>query len=116
MPDAPMPDAPLSERSGRDAHPGHQALAHATRVLDQRPRKDDIELTLATQCLARFREELLAAQRAGPASDQKRDCLSRLNAIIAVVMAMHFPIGNPPWDEFEKTQGWLRALVEEAER
>ena len=100
---------------GAALHPGHEALAHTKRVLEQRPHKDDDELTYATQCLARFREELIGIQRRDGATSRNGDCLSRLNAIISVVMAMHFPIGNPPWGEFENTQVWLRNLVEEIE-
>ena len=103
----------MLRRQDSKPHPGREALVHIKRVLDQRPRKNDNELTFATQCLARFREELLSERRAGRVID--RDRLSHLNAVISVVMAMHFPIGNPPWEEFEKTQGWLRDLVGEVE-
>ena len=98
-----------------ELHPGRKALAHTKRVLEQRPHKDDDELTYATQCLARFREELIGVQRHAGAEAKDGDRLSRLNAIISVVMAMHFPLGNPPWTEFEKTQVWLQDLVEEIE-
>ena len=95
--------------------PGRKALVHLQRVLDQRPSKDDHELTAATQCLAAFRKELIAEAHGSMPTRPGNDCLSRLNAIISVVMAMHFPIGNPPWDEFEKIQGWLTDLVKEVE-
>ena len=98
-----------------EPHPGREALAHTGRVLEQRPHKDDHELTSATQYLAKFREELIAARRSPGVTPKSRDYLSRLNAIISVVMAMHFPIGNPPWDEFEKVQVWLHDLVEKIE-
>ena len=105
----------MPETQTLDAHPGRKALAHTRRVLEQRPHKDDAELTLATQSLAVFRKELLDRQRRTVATAEDRDRLSRLNAIISVVMAMHFPIGNPQWGEFEKTQVWLTDLVEELE-
>jgi hypothetical protein len=98
-----------------DTHPGQQALMHLERVLEQRPKKDDHALSFATQGLAAFREELIARQRdALPASDD-RNRLVHLNGIISIVMAMHFPLGNAPWDEFEKAVGWLRALVSAVE-
>ena len=100
---------------GQETHPGRKALAHAQRVLEKRPHKDDHELTSLTQCLAGFREELLVAYRREGATPNDGDRLSRINAIISVVMAMHFPIGNPPWGEFEKTQGWMNDLVAEIE-
>ena len=97
------------------AHPGRAALAHSARVLAGRPHKDDDELTYATQCLAAFRKELIAAQARDDADDADVERLSHLNAIISVVMAMHFPIGGPPWDEFEKAQAWLQTLVDDCE-
>ena len=99
-----------------DPRPGQQALAHIDRVLHQRPKKDDHELTNATRCLAEFREELIRARGVEGASGDHHERLARLNAIISVVMGMHFPIGNAPWGELEKAYGWLRDLVEECER
>ena len=94
-----------------DMHPGHKALKHLDRVLEQRPKKDDHELSFATQCLAQFREELIAAHGAANAAPRDRENLVCLNGIISVVMGMHFPLGNAPWDEFEKALGWLKELV-----
>lgn len=98
-----------------ELHPGRKALKHTARVLEQQPKKDDNELSSATQCLAAFREELIRSQRHDDATDCDRERLARLNAIISVVMGMHFPLGNPPWAEFEKAQIWLGALVDEIE-
>ena len=98
-----------------ERRPGHKALAHVKRILEQRPKKDDHELSFATQCLAEFRENLIGLQRPGPSGERDRECLSHLNAIISVVMGMHFPLGNAPWGEFEKAQGWLEDLVHKVE-
>ena len=96
-------------------HPGHDALCYVTRVLEQKPKKDDHALSFATRSLAAFREELIESQRCETATDTDRERLARLNAIIAVVMGMHFPLGHPPWGEFEKARAWLKALVDEME-
>lgn len=98
-----------------ELQPGRKAIMHLDRVLEQRPKKDDHELSFATQCLAAFREDLVKAAHCDEAKPQDRECLSRLNAIISVVMGMHFPLGNAPWDEFEKALGWLKDLVDEVE-
>ncbi len=90
-------------------HPGREALDELDRVLKAQPTKDDHALSEATRCLAQFREEMLARRDGGEQIDAER--LSHLNAITAVVMAMHFPIGQPPWAELEKARGWLRELV-----
>lgn len=96
-----------------ELHPGRKALAHYRRILEQKPTKDDHELSLMMPCLTAFREDLMRANRHDQALDHDRERLYRCNAIIAVVMAMHFPLGNPPWGEFEKARAWLEALVDE---
>ncbi len=96
-------------------HPGREALKHFARVLEQKPTKDDHALSRATLCLSAFREELIGIQRQPIVSQEDRERLSRLNAIISVVMGLHFPIGSPPWDEFAKADAWLRDLVAEIE-
>ena len=58
---------------------------------------------------------LIHARRTAGSADGEHERLARLNAIISVVMGMHFPIGNAPWGELEKAHGWLRDLVEECE-
>ena len=99
-----------------EPRPGPEALEFVARVLEQRPFKDDHALSAATHRLAAFREVLIDAQRKTDATDGHRERLARLNAIIGVVMGMHFPLGKAPWGEFEKAQVWLRDLVAETER
>lgn len=98
-----------------EPHPGRKSLQHVRRVLEQKPIKDDYELSQLTQCLAPFREELIERSKGQPPSHEARVCLMHLNAIVSVVMAMHFPIGQPPWEEFEKAKRWLETLVERVE-
>ncbi len=98
-----------------EPHPGRKALRHFARVLEQKPGKDDLELSYLTQCLAPFRQELIERNKDGARSHEARECLMHLNAIVSVVMGMHFPIGQPPWGEFEKAQDWLKTLVERVE-
>lgn len=95
--------------------PGRKALAHVARVLEQKPKKDDHELSYLSQCLSEFREELIERKKSEASTHEGRECLMHLNAVISVVMGMHFPLGHPPWDEFEKTKGWLETLVERVE-
>ncbi len=90
-------------------------MEHIRCVLDARPKKDDHELSAAARCLGAFRAELIAAQSKGEATSEERERLSHLNAIISVVMSMHFPLGNPPWAELEKAKIWLGELVEAVE-
>ena len=98
-----------------ELHPGREALKHVARVLEQKPKKDDHELSSLTQCLAQFRKELIERNKAEKASHEARECLMHLNAVVSVVMGMHFPLGQPPWEEFAKAQGWLETLVKRVE-
>ena len=105
----------MPEQDWANLHPGLKAMQHVARILEQRPKKDDHELSYLTRCLGDFRAELIDKRNGHSATPEDRTRLSHLNAIVSVAMAMHFPIGNPPWDEFEKTQKWLKTLVEEIE-
>jgi|GEM_PF-1517905 len=105
----------MPERNWAELHPGHKSLKHVARILEQRPKKDDHELSHLTRCLAAFREELIGVQSCERANPRDRLRLMHLNAVISIVMGMHFPVGDPPWGEFEKTRGWLEELVRDIE-
>ncbi len=92
---------------GRKALPGREALAALDAALAQRPRKDHASLSRATTCLCAFRDDLIAEGRGGRPSPD----VTRLNAIISVVLAGHFPLGSVPWDELVLARGWLADLV-----
>ena len=106
----------MDSKTMPEAHPGKKALQHIAEVLNGRPEKNDGALAMANRCLAAFREELIERVRHAHACDGDREKLGRLNAIISLVMGMHFPLGNPPWGEFEKAEVWLRDLVADIER
>ncbi len=94
--------------------PGRESLKHAQRILEQKPHKDDHALSHLTRCLGEFRERLIQADRRG-SHPEDRQRLSHLNAIISIVMAMHFPIGQAPWTEYEKACNWLEEIVRATE-
>lgn len=90
--------------------PGRNALEAMDQVLAKRPITDGEVLTRATLCLAELRERITPADWASaPRDEQER--LARLNSIISVVMGLHFPLGPPPWGEFEKARDWLAGLL-----
>ncbi|RVU16402.1 hypothetical protein [Methylobacterium oryzihabitans] len=92
-------------------HPGREALTALDAALAQRPHKDHSSLSQATTCLCAFRDNLIAAGRDGRPSPD----MMRLNAIISVVLAGHFPLGAVPWDELVLARGWLADLVADAD-
>jgi len=82
------------------------ALARMDAALAGRPHNDGNAFTAATKALSAYREALIQAQREHPAQGD-RDRLSKLSAVIAMVIAGHFPLGAVPWAELDKARGWF---------
>jgi len=97
-----------------DVGGGGRALALIDQVLAKRPDKDDVALADCARELCVYRDALILAQRAAPADKAARLRLSHVNSILAVVLAVHFPIDAVPWDELEKARDWLVQLLSEA--
>ena len=91
---------------------GTEALERIDHALAQRPHKDNHALAAATEALAAFREDLLRARGEAGATPREKERLAHVNAILSVVMGMHFPLGNPPWDELVKARDWLSGVLE----
>lgn len=80
------------------------------RVLEQRPHKDDHLLTEMIKTLCAARDSMIARHRESPLPAQERGRLERLNAVIAQVFSLQFPLGPIPWDDFGVARGWLADL------
>jgi hypothetical protein len=93
----------LAERHG-------EALALLDAALATKPQRNGDAFTAATQSLSRYREAVIAAQAEHPAPGD-RDRLSRLSAVIALVIAGHFPLGATQWDDVAKARGWFAELA-----
>jgi hypothetical protein len=87
------------------ASPAREALACLDKALAERPKKDGHALSEATRKLCLFREDLIARPH------DRRD-LDHLNAILSIVAAVHFPLGEVQWDELGKARGWLVDLLD----
>lgn len=100
----------MSPAPGQDA--GHRALAALDTVLARKPERDDHTLSEAAAELTTFRDAIIAEQRRGGirSADERRH-LAHLNAVLSVVLGVHFPLGETPWDELQKARGWLADLV-----
>jgi len=92
-----------------DASGGGRALALLGQILERRPDKDDAALAACVRELCVYRDALILNQRAAP-TDLAARRLSHVNAILAVVLAVQFPIDAVPWDELEKANVWLAEL------
>jgi hypothetical protein len=94
---------------------GRRALSALDKVLSHKPDKDDDTLSEATAELTQFRDAIIAEQRRGGIqSAGERQHLAHLNSVLSVVLGVHFPLGETPWDELQKARGWLADLVAEA--
>lgn len=89
-----------------------RALADLDAVLAKKPEKDDYALTEATQKLCAWRDRLIDAARGGGEAERNR--LERANAVISIVVAMHFPAGPIPWEALAGARDWLADLAGEA--
>ncbi len=92
--------------------PGRKALEHIDQVLAERPKKNDHVLSQATMCLSEFRDGLVAELRRVGITPAQRKQLDHVNAVITVVLGIHFPLGEIPWLELEKARDWLAEVVE----
>jgi hypothetical protein len=81
-----------------------EALARIDRALEARPRTDGDALTEATRLLCVRRQEWGAA-------DGRSERLEKLNGVISVVLASHYPMGGTPWGQLEAARGWLAELA-----
>ncbi len=89
---------------------GRQALAAIDKVLAGKPHADGHALSEATKNVALFRDEVIARQHHPPQMKERRD-LEHVNAVISVVLAVHFPLGDIPWHELEGARSWLAELL-----
>jgi hypothetical protein len=92
--------------------PGRKALEHIDQVLAERPKKNDHVLSQATMCLSEFRDRLVSDLRLAGITPAQRKQLDHVNAVITVVLGIHFPLGEIPWTELEKARAWLAEVVE----
>jgi hypothetical protein len=93
-----------------DVGGGGRALVVIDEVLAKRPDKDDAALAACARELCVYRDALILRQRAAPTDAEARQRLSHVNAVLAVVLAVHFPIAAVPWEELEKARAWLAEL------
>ena len=85
------------------SEPGAAALAGLDRVLAERPHADGHVLSAVAHELSAFRDQLAASG--------ERQRLGHVNAVISVVLAAHYPLGDVPWGEMEKARAWLAEAV-----
>ena len=93
------------------ARAAREALRRIDEALADRPKRDGATLKAAVQALAQARDAVVALHR-HEGGTRWRATLEPLNAVISVVMAAEFPIGEVPWGELDAARGWLAAVVD----
>ena len=91
---------------------GRKALGEIDALLAARPQKDDLRAAEVVTLLAAWRDTLIPAASTAEGAER----LERLNAVISVALATHFPQGATPWAELEMARGWLASLLPERAR
>lgn len=87
------------------------ALAEIDKLLAEKPRKSGHDFSEATRCLTKLRDSLIAQYRQAQ-SDRNRERLDKVNAVLAVIVGGHFPLGEIPWTHIEKARALLVQVVE----
>lgn len=89
-----------------------ERVARALVALDQAiaaaPERDGAAFSDAATQLGEVRDAVAARDSRDTAD--KRQRLTKLNAVLSLVLSGHFPLGTPPWDEIKKARGWLAEL------
>ena len=85
-----------------------RALEQLDRAIAAAPERDGYAFSQAVIQLSAVRDDAAATTGRGTAEGRQR--LTRLNALLSLVLAGHFPLGDPPWDELKKARGWLAEM------
>ncbi len=87
-------------------------LAEALRAIDEAlagaPQRNGEAFSKALAHFTQARGALYARDRR--TTEPGRQQLDRINASISIVLAGHFPLGEPPWEELRKLRGWLQEV------
>src|SRR3954471_4019515 len=89
------------------------ALAELDKALAAKPKVDGHTLSAAAHNLSLLRDSIAERQREQGQTPDSRRRLEHVNAVISVVLGVHFPLGSVPWDELEKARGWLAKLADD---
>lgn len=91
--------------------PGHAALRAIDQVLAEQPQRNGALLSAATVSLTEFRDRLIVQSRDRGLGGPQRKQLRHVNAVITVVLGIHYPAGEVPWPELPKARDWLAEAV-----
>ena len=91
------------------------ALAALDDVLEEREGKLDEEMAHAMRCLVRYRDQLIEASRAAPASSALRHRLVGANAILSVIVGGEYPLVGVRLTRIREARDALADLMREVD-
>ena len=92
-------------------HPAQAALNELDRALAAKPYAEGHTFSEAARQLCLLRDRLIAEQSRAGAAAETRGKLGHVNAVISVILAGHFPLGDVPWPELVKARAWLADFI-----
>jgi hypothetical protein len=95
------------------AETARTALAELDKALAAKPTVDGHILSAAVSNLSALRDSIAMHQRKLGQTPNSRRRLEHVNAVISVVLGVHFPLGSVPWDELEKARDWLAKVADD---
>lgn len=82
------------------------ALRLMDKLLAERPDRVGHDFSEATRWVAAYRDELIAIwRRTGSEVDRER--MAKINGVLSVVLAGHYPLGAIPWPGIEQARAVL---------
>jgi len=90
-----------------------QSLSALDAAVAGKPVVNGQAFSAATHQLCQLRDNLAKQQREQGPTDASRKRLERVNGVISVVLAGHFPLGAVPWDELDRARVWLADIAAE---
>lgn len=91
------------------AQSAREALDALDEALADAPKRNGHAFSRAATCLSAYREEVVAKH--GLQGEANRKHLARVNSILSLVLAGHFPLGDAPWDDIKKARDWLAEMA-----
>lgn len=82
------------------------------KLLAERPDRVGHDFSEATRWIAAYRDELIAEwRRTGSETDRQR--LTKVNAVLSVVVGGHYPLEEIPWPHIERARAQLASVAGE---
>lgn len=97
------------------ARDGEAALRAIDKLLQDQPRKVGEDFSEAIRLVTEVRNELIDRHRRAEPDEAGRRRLARLNAVLTVLIAGHYPLGKVPWTHIQNARHSFAAVLAEGD-